>query len=559
MSFEKEGPSDVVFCKCCCSKRQKCGMLSVAITGLVLSIIGGLLYLFYHLIFNAVVKEQTKIREGTLLYPEWVKPSQKVYVGFYLMNITNAEEFAAQKPGNFVKPIIEQKGPYTYRAYIEKDRIQPLDVFPKQISYRQTFPLYFEPELTVGSEDDWITTINFIPLALGPFFKYVLSSPEAENVTNIQKAAIYRTLNRLIEDANSTLITKYKAGEMLFGVRDPLLTSIIDVINVVLNQTSLSHLVPISDLFGLFLIPNSTAGWHHFNAYTGEPDYHLTNMITLYDNQTELDFWFDKTCNMINGTDGTTRPPFSRREDIIYHYFPNACRSTYVKYTKDVTVKGVPGWEYRPPPEMFKAPRSSEENKCFCEESDDSNYCIHDGGLYMAQCLFGAPLMISAPHFLHGDGFYLGKIIGMKPDYEEHTSSFVYEEHTGAAIMATKKLQFNLYVQPDENIKISQIMDEYWAFPIMWVNGTYTINDEDAELLFGLIVISEIVVIVVEILMFITGVGLLVYVSRYYVFVYKKEQEDSISPYSSKKESVYKFTNGAYNTYNADEDKKEML
>jgi len=45
----------------------------------------------------------------------WADVQTPVYRYFYLFNVTNKEEFLAQKKDAFVKPVLQEVGPYVYR------------------------------------------------------------------------------------------------------------------------------------------------------------------------------------------------------------------------------------------------------------------------------------------------------------------------------------------------------------------------------------------------------------------------------------------------------------
>lgn len=101
---------------------------------------------------------------------------------------------------------------------------------------------------------------------------------------------------------------------------------------------------------------------------------------------------------------------------------PRSCgiysRSTYVKYVRDTDIKGIPVWEYKPPPEMFKAPVHSEYNKCFCKANTTEPHCLHDGGLHMGPCAYGNDaLWISANFYVIFNHVTLKDIIFRMNDF----------------------------------------------------------------------------------------------------------------------------------------------
>ena len=66
------------------------------------------------------------IREGTEAYNAWIATPIPVYTKFYLFSLTNPKEFLA----NTSKPILEERGPYTFRSVTYK-HVKFANVAPK--------------------------------------------------------------------------------------------------------------------------------------------------------------------------------------------------------------------------------------------------------------------------------------------------------------------------------------------------------------------------------------------------------------------------------------------
>ena len=77
------------------------------------------------------------------------------FTKFYFFNMLNGEDFV--KHG--VKPIVEQKGPYTFREEVEKVNLVWHD--DNTISYNRRKFWYFEPDLSVGPLEDTVVSLNF--------------------------------------------------------------------------------------------------------------------------------------------------------------------------------------------------------------------------------------------------------------------------------------------------------------------------------------------------------------------------------------------------------------
>lgn len=72
----------------------------------------------------------------------------------------------------------------------------------------------------------------------------------------------------------------------------------------------------------------------------------------------------------------------------------NTFRSMFATFYREVDVKGLPGWEYRVPGELFEAPAKNKENECFCPDLK-LDVCTYDGGLLLSSCQAGLFLHFS--------------------------------------------------------------------------------------------------------------------------------------------------------------------
>ncbi|CAK8672096.1 unnamed protein product [Clavelina lepadiformis] len=357
--------------------------------------------------------QQTIVVPGTLMYDlNWKDVKTPVYRSFYLFNVTNKEEFLAQTPGKFVKPILQEIGPYTYREFLVKENVEYLDynkTYPQQVYYKQTATFYFDPERSNGSKDDVLTTLNFIVPLIPALLENLIHND------GILKAA-YVYLNKLIRETKTELLFTMSVDEYLFGFQNSLFDALIDIV------------APDSgiDKFGLFLLTNMSIGWRDYQVYTGHNNHELTSVITKYKNMSELPYWNGTTCNMINGTDGTMTPPFLDKTKPIYFFVDEMCRSLYANFEEDYTVHNIKGWKYTVPAEVFQSPLKNTNNECFCLDPNHET-CQHDGATLVGSCLFGVPLLVSFPHFLYGDGFYASKLVGMHPNKPDHEMALVFE------------------------------------------------------------------------------------------------------------------------------------
>ncbi|XP_076823960.1 platelet glycoprotein 4-like [Clavelina lepadiformis] len=512
--------------KCC---NQKCCTIALVVIGAILVIIGGIAVVVFDEIFDQIIVQEGQIEEGNTMYEAWSVVTSPAYMSYYFYNVTNAEEFLGQKKGNYVPPVLKELGPYRFREYLKKDNIDFLEgTDPEQVFFRQTTTYVWDPEGSTGSLDDQITTLNIVAASLVRILEYQL-----EKVGRTPSRPIYRQINELYNNAGTELLFTHTAQDILFGFYDPLYTEVVELfagLNVTIPET-----------FGLFSTSNNSAGWFDYTVYTGKknrPD--LINVITSYKSMTKLDYWNSTECNMLNGTDGTTTPPFLTPDRKIYFFVDDVCRSLYSVFEKEETIKKIPAYKYVVPPEVFQCPDKNPDNFCYCPDPDDE-LCHHDGGLLIEACMAGAPVLISSPHFLYGDGFYFNQSRGISPpNKEEHEATLYYEPNTGTAIQAAKRLQINILLIHNRHIDVLSKIEGKIAFPIVWLNESAIVGQSDADLLYGLLVVPKEVVSILQIVFCIVGAIMFLAPIFYFLFFrYKQKKIDEANAHAN----VYEIDN----------------
>lgn len=198
------------------------------------------------------------------------------------------------------------------------------------------------------------------------------------------------------------------------------------------------------------------------------------------------------------------------------------------------------GWKVTTPAAIFEAPVRNEDNMCFCHDVS-SILCQHDGGISLKTCQHGAPIVISSPHYLFGDGFYLDMVEGLTPpDPELHEAALVYEPNTGIAIKADKRLQINILLEPDSLLSLYKPITDDLLVPIVWVNENGELTEDDANLLTSLLYDIEAAMEIVQIIILVVG-GLLFISAVYYLTCRRKSNnsEKDISITSGRRNGSY--------------------
>nr|AQM58153.1 croquemort isoform 1 [Penaeus vannamei] len=142
-----------------CGGMSGCRVAAVVVAVLVACLGVAMLAGGYNAIFNAALKSQLEIREGSRSYEIWRKTPFPLILKVYLFNITNAEAFEKG-----AKPDVQECGPYVWREYREKKNItfNPNNT----VTYFQQRYWVWDEELSGNnSRDDVIVTLNTVPVA----------------------------------------------------------------------------------------------------------------------------------------------------------------------------------------------------------------------------------------------------------------------------------------------------------------------------------------------------------------------------------------------------------
>ena len=73
---------------------------------------------------------------------------------------------------------------------------------------------------------------------------------------------------------------------------------------------------------------------------------------------------FTGVCHDIKGTDGTQFPPGLKKDQHLWMFVADLCRSIWVDFTEEVEIKGIDAYRYRPPKSVFDM--TNEDNFCYC-------------------------------------------------------------------------------------------------------------------------------------------------------------------------------------------------
>ncbi|KAJ3580956.1 hypothetical protein NHX12_017252 [Muraenolepis orangiensis] len=263
-----------------------------------------------------------------------------VYRQMWLFDVQNPAEVLE----NGSKPIVWEKGPYTYRVrYLAKENITAHDNYT--VSYLLPNGAIFEPSMSVGPEEDMVTTLN---LAVAGAYSLI-------------PKILHLALERMIKTSNSSLFQRRTVREILWGYTDPMLKT----------------------TMGVFSPYNGTYDGD-YTVFTGKND--ISKVSTI---ESKLSFWNDTYCDTINGTDATSFPPFVDRNKPLFFFSSDICRSVSADFSSTVDLKGIQVYRFVLPPATFASPTVNPDNQCFCTDKLVTRNCTLAGALDVSSCRGG--------------------------------------------------------------------------------------------------------------------------------------------------------------------------
>lgn len=425
---------------------RNCGLIAGAVIGAVLAVFGGILMPVGDMLIEKTIKREAVLEEGTTAFKNWVKTGTTVYRQFWIFDVQNPDDVAK----NSSKIKVKQRGPYTYRVrYLAKENITQ-DNEDHTVSFVQPNGAIFEPSLSVGTEDDNFTVLN-LAVAAAPHI--------------YQNSFVQVVLNSLMKKSKSTMFQTRSLKELLWGYKDPFLSLVP---------------YPISTTVGVFYPYNDTADGV-YKVYNGKDNISKVAIIESYKGKRNLSYW-PSYCDMINGTDAASFPPFVEKSRTLRFFSSDICRSIYAVFGSEIDLKGIPVYRFVLPANAFASPLQNPDNHCFCTEKVISNNCTSYGVLDIGKCKEGKPVYISLPHFLHASPDVSEPIEGLHPNEDEHKTYLDVEPITGFTLQFAKRLQVNILVKPARKIEALKNLKRPYIVPILWLNETATIGDEKAEM-----------------------------------------------------------------------------
>ncbi|XP_068013538.1 scavenger receptor class B member 1 isoform X1 [Melanerpes formicivorus] len=403
--------------------------VGLGLAGAVCALLGVCLLLVAPLIVRDQVVKNVRIDPKSISFRMWKDIPVPFYMSVYFFEVLNPSQVLQGE-----KPMLSQRGPYVYREFRIKDNITFHD--NDTVSFREYRNLFFQPDLSNGTEGDYIIVPNILMMGAAVMM---------EKLPNFVKILVSGALAGLKQEAfmNRTV------AEIMWGYEDPL----IDTLNMFVPG-----LIPFEGKFGLFVeVNNSDSGL--FTVNTGMKDISRVHIVDTWNGLKKVNYWQSEECNMINGTSGEMWPPFMS-PTFLEFYSPDACRSLTLVYEQSGNFKGVPTYRFVAPKTLFANGTDYPPNEGFCP-------CLQSGIQNVSTCRLNAPMFLSHPHFYNADPTLVSAVEGLHPNKEQHALFLDVHPMTGIPMNCSIKLQLNLYIKEVSGIiqtgKIKPVV-----LPLLW-------------------------------------------------------------------------------------------
>ncbi|CAH0724036.1 unnamed protein product, partial [Brenthis ino] len=420
------------------------------------------------------------VQEGKFVYNMWENPTYEVFSEVYILNYTNTEEFLR---GDSKQLELEEIGPFKFKEMRTNENMK-IDKERGVMTMNPKVRLEFLPEESIAHYKDVKVTVPSIALI-------AISTLLADNMGYFANVGAYYSISAL----GSKLFMNMTAEELLWGYDDPLVTLAskllpgwidfgkIGIMDRFYAQREEEVEVELRNISRRFSINT----WNKSPGLV-EQGYQTWNTSNL--------------CNRVAGTYEGLMMPSNLNKDLEIPVFrKQACRVYPFKFQQEMTRdEGYNYYRYTMEDSAFN---KTSRYACPCE-----NNCLPDGFVDISSCYYGFPIALSKPHFLDTDPEQQAYFKGFKQNPVKHMSTLDLEPKIGAPVAVKINIQVNIAVRMSSGNPITRPIKDK-VMPILWLS-LYCKQPppEVTKLLFLRLVIAPPLMITLEVVLFVIGLGL---------------------------------------------------
>nr|QEO32906.1 sensory neuron membrane protein 2 [Delia antiqua] len=451
-----------------------------AVIGLLVSMLGAYCgWFLFPTMVHKKVEESVIIADGSEQYKRFVQLPQPLTFKVYIFNVTNP--FKVQQGAI---PIVKEIGPYVYKQFRTK-KVKHFSHDGSKITFVQDQLYEFDEEASAPYRE----TDNIV--ALNMHMNSVLEIGENDPSLALLLVHLNANLKAIFNDPKTMFVSATVKEYLFDGVRFCINPQ--GLAKAICNQIKEGGSKTIRELkdgslaFSFFNHKNGS-GHEVYEVHTGKGDPMKVLEIQKLDDNHNLQVWLNSSdnnetskCNLINGTDASSYPPFRQKGDSMFIFSADICRSVELFYQKEVQYHGIPGFRYSIGENFVNDIGPEHDNECFCVDKltnviKRKNGCLYAGALDLTTCI-DAPVILTLPHMLGASNEYTKMIRGLKPDAQKHQTYVDVQHLTGTPLQGGKRVQFNMFLKSINRISLTENLTTV-LMPAIWVEEGIQLNNE---------------------------------------------------------------------------------
>lgn len=417
----------------------KCSVCFVA--SCLFSILGiGLLFALDPLV-KKILANKMAIIEGREGHRFWKNPPATIHRKMYVWHCTNPTDVQ-----HGATPEMVERGPYVYREEWNRSNIFYSDDLDT-LSYIPITTLFFDRELSVGTDLEYISVINVPLMAM---VHELIHGP----------TAVIEGINILLQLLDTKLFVNVTVKDLMEGYTDSLIETASIVKPGVLKDNK----------FGILQARNGSY-YQNFTIHTGFNNIKDVAKVITFNGMRTLNFWGTPQANMLNGTDASLFAPFLNKNNPVYSYNADMCRSYYLSFLREKKDGMLTLYDYHLSADVFNMSR--EENQGFC----GSGPCLGNGVLNISTCYMGVWGFISSPHFFQADEKFRTDVHGMQPNPDKHEFIMSFDPLTSVPFAVHVRLQLSFYMPNVPKLDLLKSVKSTLV-PIVWFDDEASLTPE---------------------------------------------------------------------------------